>query len=90
MDPQQQKIMMVVMPVMMGLFMLFLPSGLCLYMMTNSVLGMGQQQLNQWRTAREEASRAAATPETTEPAKPAADTTGEPAGRSSKRRPSRG
>jgi YidC/Oxa1 family membrane protein insertase len=90
MDPQQQKIMMVVMPVMMGLFMLFLPSGLCLYMMTNSVLGMGQQQLNQWRTAREEATRAAAAPETTEPAKPAADTTSEPPGRSSKRRPSRG
>lgn len=59
MDPQQQKIMMIVMPLMMGFFMLFLPSGLCLYMMTNSVLGIGQQQLNQWRLAREDASKAA-------------------------------
>jgi YidC/Oxa1 family membrane protein insertase len=98
MDPQQQKIMMIVMPVMMGLFMLFLPSGLCLYMMTNSVLGMGQQQLNQWRTAREDASRAAQPGMTPErpgdapkgPVEPAKETASAPVGRSPKRRPSRG
>lgn len=60
MDPQQARIMMVVMPIMMGVFMLFLPSGLCLYMLTNSVLGIGQQQLNLWRTAREDAAAAVA------------------------------
>jgi YidC/Oxa1 family membrane protein insertase len=54
MDPQQARIMMVVMPIMMGVFMLFLPSGLCLYMLTNSLLGIGQQQLNLYRTARDD------------------------------------
>jgi YidC/Oxa1 family membrane protein insertase len=66
MDPQQQKIMMIVMPLMMGFFMLFLPSGLCLYMMTNSVLGIGQQQLNQWRQSREDHGKAAAAGELAE------------------------
>lgn len=100
MDPQQQKIMMIVMPLMMGFFMLFLPSGLCLYMMTNSVLGIGQQQLNQWRLARQDASKeAAALAET--PAEPppsddsstASSSDEKSAGgsrRSPKRRPSRG
>jgi YidC/Oxa1 family membrane protein insertase len=44
MDPMQQKMMMYFMPVMITGFMLFLPAGLCLYMVTNSVLGIGQQQ----------------------------------------------
>jgi len=42
-DATQAKIMMWVMPIMITSFLLFLPSGLCLYMVTNSVLGMGQQ-----------------------------------------------
>ena len=45
---------------MMGVFMLFLPSGLCLYMLTNSLLGIGQQQLNLYRTTRDDAAALAA------------------------------
>lgn len=44
MDPQQAKIMLYVMPAMIMSFMLFLPSGLCLYIATNSVLGISQQK----------------------------------------------
>lgn len=60
MDPQQAKIMLYMMPLMMGAFMLFLPSGLCLYMLTNSALSIAQQQLNFWRANREDAERDAA------------------------------
>jgi YidC/Oxa1 family membrane protein insertase len=60
MDPQQAKIMLYMMPLMMGMFMLFLPSGLCLYMLTNSALSIAQQQLNFWRANREDAERDAA------------------------------
>ncbi len=49
-----------VLPLMMGAFMLFLPSGLCLYMLTNSALSITQQQLNFWRANREDAARDAA------------------------------
>jgi YidC/Oxa1 family membrane protein insertase len=45
MDPMQAKMMMYMMPIMITLFMLFLPAGLCLYMLTNSALGIGQQKL---------------------------------------------
>ncbi len=97
MDPQQQKIMMIVMPLMMGFFMLFLPSGLCLYMMTNSVLGIGQQQLNQWRQSREDHGKAAAAGELAErpgddPSKKPGDEKENAGGtsRSPKRRPPRG
>jgi YidC/Oxa1 family membrane protein insertase len=55
MDPQQAKIMLYTMPLMMGMFMLFLPSGLCLYMLTNSALSIAQQQLNFWRANQEDA-----------------------------------
>jgi YidC/Oxa1 family membrane protein insertase len=53
MDPMQAKMMMWFMPIMITVFMLFLPSGLCLYMLTNSVLGIGQQKLNEWRMKNE-------------------------------------
>ena len=58
MDPVQQKMMMYFMPLMITGFMLFLPAGLCLYMVTNSVLGIAQQQwihrsLNQAEQANE-------------------------------------
>lgn len=43
MDPQQAKIMLYMMPIMITGFMLFLPAGLCLYMVTNSVLSIAQQ-----------------------------------------------
>ncbi|MCB9707320.1 MAG: membrane protein insertase YidC [Myxococcales bacterium] len=44
MDPAQAKVMLYMMPVMMTGFMLFLPSGLCLYILTNSVLSITQQK----------------------------------------------
>jgi YidC/Oxa1 family membrane protein insertase len=45
MDPVQQKMMLYMMPAMITSFMLFLPAGLCLYMLTNSALSIGQQRL---------------------------------------------
>jgi YidC/Oxa1 family membrane protein insertase len=48
-DPVQAKMMMWFMPIMITAFMLFLPAGLCLYMLTNSALGIGQQKLNEYR-----------------------------------------
>ena len=44
-DPAQQKMMMYFMPAMFTVFMLFLPSGLGVYMFTNSVLAILQQQI---------------------------------------------
>ncbi len=44
MDASQAKIMMYMMPIMITVFMLFLPAGLCLYMVTSSMLGLAQQQ----------------------------------------------
>jgi YidC/Oxa1 family membrane protein insertase len=52
MDPMQAKIMLYMMPTMITAFMLFLPAGLCLYMVTNSTLGIGQQRWIQWRLDR--------------------------------------
>ncbi|MGE3636699.1 MAG: YidC/Oxa1 family membrane protein insertase [Sandaracinaceae bacterium] len=52
MDPTQAKMMMYFMPVMITVFMLFYPSGLCLYMLTNSALGIGQMQLNNYRLSK--------------------------------------
>ena len=43
MDSQQARIMMYVMPVMFTGFMLFLPSGLVLYIFTNTALTLVQQ-----------------------------------------------
>jgi YidC/Oxa1 family membrane protein insertase len=42
-DPQQQKMMLYMMPGVYTFMMLFLPSGLGLYMLTNTWLGIGQQ-----------------------------------------------
>jgi membrane protein insertase Oxa1/YidC/SpoIIIJ len=42
-DSQQQKIMQWMMPIMMGVFSLLFPSGLALYMLTNTILGMIHQ-----------------------------------------------
>ena len=43
-DPAQQKMMLYFMPAMFTVFMLFLPAGLGVYMFTNGVLGILQQQ----------------------------------------------
>jgi len=53
MDATQAKMMMYFMPIMITVFMLFLPSGLCLYMLTNSALGIGQMRLNEYRLQKE-------------------------------------
>jgi len=55
MDAAQAKIMMYFMPIMITSFMLFLPAGLCLYMVTNSVLGIAQQQMIHRQLNRESA-----------------------------------
>jgi YidC/Oxa1 family membrane protein insertase len=44
-DPMQQKMMLYFMPAMFTVFMLFLPAGLGVYMFTNGVLGIVQQQI---------------------------------------------
>ena len=43
-DLAQQKMMLYFMPALFTVMMLFLPSGLGIYMLTNSVLGIVQQQ----------------------------------------------
>ena len=45
MDPAQAKIMLYMMPIMLTSVFFFLPSGLCLYAVTNSVLTLIQQQI---------------------------------------------
>ncbi len=52
MDPAQQKMMLYFMPGMFTVFMLFLPSGLGVYMFTNSVLGIAQQQIVEYHAKR--------------------------------------
>ncbi|MFW9998228.1 MAG: membrane protein insertase YidC [Candidatus Odinarchaeota archaeon] len=49
MDPVQAKMMLYLMPAMMMSFMLFLPAGLCIYILTNSALSIGQQRLIEHR-----------------------------------------
>lgn len=44
-DPQQQKMMLYMMPAVFTVMMLFLPAGLGVYMMTSTWLGIGQQLL---------------------------------------------
>lgn len=63
-DPAQQKMMLYFMPIMFTVFMLFLPAGLGVYMLTNSLLGIGQQQLveiHAKRTLQERRARALVT-----------------------------
>lgn len=72
MDPAQARVMQF-MPVMVTLFMLFLPAGLCVYMLTNSVLGIGQQKLNEWRLNRQPAVAAPAETTTVDPSAPVSD-----------------
>jgi YidC/Oxa1 family membrane protein insertase len=52
-DPAQQKMMLYLMPGMFIVMMLFLPSGLGVYMFTNGVLGILQQQLVERHARRE-------------------------------------
>jgi len=45
MDEAQQRMMLYFIPIMFTAFMLFLPAGLCLYSLSNSLLTIGQQRL---------------------------------------------
>lgn len=55
MDPAQAKIFMYLMPLVFGAFLLFLPAGLCLYIVTNSTLTILQQRRIYAKLDREEA-----------------------------------
>jgi YidC/Oxa1 family membrane protein insertase len=55
MDAAQAKIMLYAMPLMMTFFMLLLPTGLCLYMVTSSAVGITQQRYMYWKMDREPA-----------------------------------
>ncbi len=73
MDPAQAKIFMYLMPLVFGAFLLFLPAGLCLYIVTNSTLTILQQRRIYAKLDREEAAAA-----TTEAATDDDDPEGEP------------
>jgi len=60
-DPAQRKMMMYFMPAMFTVFMLFLPSGLGVYMFTNSILAIIQQQAVEWHMRQQPGSVAVAT-----------------------------
>jgi YidC/Oxa1 family membrane protein insertase len=49
MDAMQAKVMLYAMPLMMTFFMLLLPTGLCLYMVTSSAVGITQQRYMYWK-----------------------------------------
>jgi len=51
-DPAQQKMLLYFMPAMFTVFMLFLPAGLGVYMFTNGLLGILQQQGVEWHARR--------------------------------------
>ena len=55
MDSQQQKMMMWMMPIMMLVFMAWLPSGLVLYILANTIMAVGQQ----WWIAKQSEKKAA-------------------------------
>jgi len=54
MDPMQAKVMLYAMPLMMTFFMLLLPTGLCLYMVTSSAIGITQQRYMYWKMDKEQ------------------------------------
>jgi YidC/Oxa1 family membrane protein insertase len=64
MDATQAKVMLYAMPLMMTFFMLLLPTGLCLYMVTSSAIGITQQRYMYWKMDQETAALAITTDET--------------------------
>jgi YidC/Oxa1 family membrane protein insertase len=63
MDPTQAKVMLYAMPLMMTFFMLLLPTGLCLYMVTSSAVGITQQRYMYWKMDQEPSLAEAASPD---------------------------
>jgi YidC/Oxa1 family membrane protein insertase len=53
-DPQQQKMMSIMMPIMFTVFSLFLPAGLAIYTLTSYLIGILQQLLVNWLDKRRE------------------------------------
>lgn len=88
MDPLQAKMMLYMMPAMITVFMLFLPAGLCVYMVTNSTLGIAQQKYIQWRLDR--ASVASTDTAETAPSAEAPSTSEDPKGDRDKKGTRRG
>ena len=64
MDATQAKVMLYAMPLMMTFFMLLLPTGLCLYMVTSSAIGITQQRYMYWKMDQETAALATASDDT--------------------------
>lgn len=64
MDATQAKVMLYAMPLMMTFFMLLLPAGLCLYMVTSSAIGITQQRYMYWKMDQETAALATTSPDT--------------------------
>ena len=60
-DSAQQKILVYGLPLMFGVMGFFFPSGLSLYILTNSTLTAGHTLYMRWADARKEANKAAAT-----------------------------
>ena len=58
MDATQAKVMLYAMPLMMTFFMLLLPTGLCLYMVTSSAIGITQQRYMYWKMDQETSAQA--------------------------------
>jgi YidC/Oxa1 family membrane protein insertase len=61
-DPQQQKMMSVMMPIMFTVFSLFLPAGLAIYTLTSYLIGILQQLLVNYMDRRREGGGAAPVP----------------------------
>ncbi len=57
-DATQQKMMLYFMPGMFIVFMFLLPSGLGVYMFTNGLIGIGQQQIVEWHVRRQSKKKA--------------------------------
>ena len=57
-DPQQQKMMSIMMPIMFTVFSLFLPAGLAIYTLTSYLIGILQQLLVNYMDKRREAASA--------------------------------
>ena len=66
MDATQAKVMLYAMPLMMTFFMLLLPTGLCLYMVTSSAIGITQQRYMYWKMDKETAALATVSGDSTD------------------------
>jgi YidC/Oxa1 family membrane protein insertase len=73
MDATQAKVMLYAMPLMMTFFMLLLPAGLCLYMVTSSAIGITQQRYMYWKMDQETAAQAPASDDPDDDSDHAAD-----------------